>query len=134
MFKHIANILHRTPWWVLVVLGLGTLVFIGVFATPIKVIQLERSGDSAEMNRAIKHEIGSAFSESALGVAESIVSGLHQRTSDPDRKQELEDALKELREARKDIRSVVAEAADFAEQSPEPALDELYSEVLVGQY
>jgi pyruvate dehydrogenase E1 component alpha subunit len=34
----------------------------------------------------------------------------------------------------KDIRSVVAEAADFAEQSPEPDLTELYTEVLVGQY
>ena len=34
----------------------------------------------------------------------------------------------------KDIRSIVAEAADFAEQSPEPALDELFTDVLVGQY
>ena len=42
-----------------------------------------------------------------------------------------EDALKAID---KEIRSIVAEAADFAEQSPEPALDELYTEVLVGQY
>nr|WP_238147288.1 pyruvate dehydrogenase (acetyl-transferring) E1 component subunit alpha [Rhizorhabdus dicambivorans] len=42
-----------------------------------------------------------------------------------------EDDLKKLE---KDIRAIVAESADFAEQSPEPELDELYTDVLVGQY
>jgi len=32
------------------------------------------------------------------------------------------------------IRKTVSEAADFAESSPEPALDELYTDVLVEQY
>ena len=34
----------------------------------------------------------------------------------------------------KEIRKIVAESADFAEQSPEPELDDLYTDVLVGQY
>jgi pyruvate dehydrogenase E1 component alpha subunit len=34
----------------------------------------------------------------------------------------------------KDIRRIVAEAADFAETSPEPAIAELYTDVLVEQY
>ncbi len=42
-----------------------------------------------------------------------------------------DDALKAID---KDIRGVVAEAADFAEQSPEPELAELHTDVLVGQY
>ncbi|MFM9978603.1 MAG: pyruvate dehydrogenase (acetyl-transferring) E1 component subunit alpha [Sphingomonadaceae bacterium] len=42
-----------------------------------------------------------------------------------------EDAMKATD---KDIRSIVAEAADFAEQSPEPDLGELHTEVLVGTY
>ena len=42
-----------------------------------------------------------------------------------------EDALKAID---KEIRGIVAEAADFAEQSPEPEPSELYTEVLVGQY
>jgi pyruvate dehydrogenase E1 component alpha subunit len=33
-----------------------------------------------------------------------------------------------------DIRKTVAEAADFAETSPEPDLPELYTDVLVEQY
>ncbi len=39
-----------------------------------------------------------------------------------------------LKEIDKEIRSIVAEAADFAESSPEPDVDELYTDVLVGQY
>jgi pyruvate dehydrogenase E1 component alpha subunit len=42
-----------------------------------------------------------------------------------------DDALKAID---KEIRTIVAEAADFAEQSPEPGLGELYTDVLVGQY
>jgi pyruvate dehydrogenase E1 component alpha subunit len=40
----------------------------------------------------------------------------------------------ELKKLDKDIRGIVTEAADFAEQSPEPELKELYTDVLVGQY
>lgn len=42
-----------------------------------------------------------------------------------------EDRLKDIE---KDIRNSVAEAADFAEKSPEPAPAELYTDVLVGSY
>ena len=42
-----------------------------------------------------------------------------------------EDALKDIE---KDIRVAVADAADFAEKSPEPAPAELYTDVLVGSY
>lgn len=40
----------------------------------------------------------------------------------------------ELKEIDKRIRSVVSEAADFAESSPEPELSELYTDVLVESY
>ncbi len=39
-----------------------------------------------------------------------------------------------LKELEKDIRAIVAEAADFAEQTPEPDAAELYTDVLVGKY
>ena len=42
-----------------------------------------------------------------------------------------EEALKAID---KEIRQIVAEAADFAESSPEPAPHELYTDVLVGTY
>ncbi len=40
----------------------------------------------------------------------------------------------ELKAIDKDIRSIVAEAADFAESSPEPDLSDLYTDVLVEAY
>jgi pyruvate dehydrogenase E1 component alpha subunit len=39
-----------------------------------------------------------------------------------------------MKDIDKKIRQVVAEAADFAENSPEPAMPELYTDVLVGTY
>ena len=40
----------------------------------------------------------------------------------------------ELKAIDKEIRTIVSEAADFAEQSPEPPLSELHTDVLVGAY
>ncbi len=39
-----------------------------------------------------------------------------------------------LKDMEKEIRAIVNEAADFAEQAPEPPLDALYTDVLVGAY
>ena len=40
----------------------------------------------------------------------------------------------EMKAIDKDIRQIVVEAADFAEQSPEPDPSELYTDVLVENY
>jgi len=40
----------------------------------------------------------------------------------------------ELKAIDKEIRDIVVEAADFAEQSPEPEASELYTDILVGSY
>ena len=40
----------------------------------------------------------------------------------------------EIKVIDQDIRKIVAEAADFAETSPEPEMHELYTDVLVEQY
>ncbi len=40
----------------------------------------------------------------------------------------------ELKAMDKEIRKIAAQAADFAENSPEPAPEELYTDVLVGEY
>ncbi|ARS27364.1 pyruvate dehydrogenase (acetyl-transferring) E1 component subunit alpha [Sphingomonas sp. KC8] len=40
----------------------------------------------------------------------------------------------ELKALEKDIRKTVQDAADYAEEAPEPELSELYTDVLVGQY
>jgi pyruvate dehydrogenase E1 component alpha subunit len=40
----------------------------------------------------------------------------------------------ELKAIEKEIKAIVADAAAFAEESPEPDLSELHTDVLVGQY
>jgi pyruvate dehydrogenase E1 component alpha subunit len=40
----------------------------------------------------------------------------------------------ELKAIDKEIKAIVVEAADFAEQAPEPDPSELYTDVLVGSY
>ncbi|MBI3711176.1 MAG: pyruvate dehydrogenase (acetyl-transferring) E1 component subunit alpha, partial [Proteobacteria bacterium] len=37
-----------------------------------------------------------------------------------------------LRDVDRDIKAVVTEAAEFAQQSPEPEVSDLYTDVLVG--
>jgi pyruvate dehydrogenase E1 component alpha subunit len=39
----------------------------------------------------------------------------------------------DLKKIEKDVKEIVAEAVDFATNSPEPSLDELYTEVFVGE-
>ena len=43
-------------------------------------------------------------------------------------------AEEQLKELEKQVRATVAAAADFAENSPEPAMGELYTDVMVGSY
>ncbi|MBI5921048.1 MAG: histidine kinase [Betaproteobacteria bacterium] len=103
MFATLSNFLHRTPWWALLLLGLAVLALLGLFTTPFKVIQLQRSGDTPEQKRAIQREIDSSFGKSVLGVAEEVVTAIHQRSQDPAHKAELDRAIREIARARKEI-------------------------------
>jgi hypothetical protein len=103
MFKAFGNFLHRTPWWAMVLIGLMTLILLGIFTLPAQVIRLSNSGETPEINRSIKREIDSAFGDSALGLAEGVVSAMQERTTDPARRRELEVALEGIAEARKEI-------------------------------
>ena len=103
MFKAFGNFLHRTPWWAMVLIGLLTLILLGIFTLPAQVIRLSSSGETPEMNRAIKREIDSAFGDSALGLAEGVVAAMRERTTDPARRRELDQAQEGIAEARREI-------------------------------
>lgn len=103
MFAALSSFLHRTPWWALILVGLTALALLGLFTTPFKVIQLQGSGDTPEQKRAIQREIDSSFGKSVLGVAEEVVTAIHQRSQDPAHKAELDRAIREIARARKEI-------------------------------
>ncbi len=102
--KSLSDLLHKTPWWLLVGGGLLAIAAIAIFATPFHVMKLEKSGATTEEKRAIKREIDTVFSESAIDVARGIVRELKSHTKDPARRAELERALEEIDEARTQLR------------------------------
>ncbi|MXP25252.1 pyruvate dehydrogenase (acetyl-transferring) E1 component subunit alpha [Altererythrobacter indicus] len=81
---------------------------------------------------------GHSMSDPAKYRTREEVQGVRE-TSDPiehAKKDLLEMGYDEekLKQLDKDIRAKVSEAADFAENSPEPEANELYTDVLVGNY
>ncbi len=127
MFKALGNLLHRTPWWALLLIGVVTLIVMAMFAAPVRVMRLANSGDSPQMNRAIQREIDSAFGDSALGVAEGVVAAMRKGTNDPERRAELDRAQEEIARAREEIlnaqQTVRDTAREVAHDATEAAID-----------
>ncbi len=109
MKQPISNFLYRTPWWALLGGGLGLLVALAIFTTPLHLIKLEKAGATPEENRAIKREIDAAFSEGAIDLARGVVKEMRDHTKDPARREELERALEEIDDARQNLRDAGAE-------------------------
>ena len=99
-----SNLLHKTPWWLLVGVGFFGLAALMIFVTPFHLMRLERSGTTVEEKRAIKREIDYAFSEGAIDVARGIVRELKAHTRDPQLKADLERTLGEIEQARSELR------------------------------
>src|SRR5258708_2885191 len=117
--KPVSNFLHHTPWWALLVGGMALLVGLALFTTPFQVINLEKSGATPEENRAIKSEINSAFSESAIDIARGIVKEMYEHTKDPELRKELERAQEEIDQARESTPAPRAEVIRANRQAGE---------------
>jgi Histidine kinase len=117
--KAVSTFLHRTPWWALIAGGVVLLVALGIFTTPFHTIELDKAGATPEENRAIKSEINSAFSASALDFARGVVKEMREHTNDPERRQELDQALAELADARESLRDAGAEVLRAKRQAAE---------------
>ena len=109
--KSVTDILHRTPWWALLFTALAIFVALAVFVTPYHILQYrEDGGKSTEESRAIKRELDNAFAENAINVGRGVIRGMLSRTTDPERRAELEEALHGLEEARRELREAGTEA------------------------
>jgi hypothetical protein len=107
--KPLSELLHRTPWWALILAGLATFASLAFFVTPYHIIQYRDDGKTAAESRAIKREVDNAFAENAINVGRNVVSGMLARTTDPERRAELEQALAGLEEARTELRTAGTE-------------------------
>src|SRR4051812_10590154 len=108
--KPISELIHRTPWLILLAGGVVTMVALALFVTPYHIIEYrDDQADPAE-RQAIKREIDNAFADNALDVAKGVLQGMRKATSDPARREELDQALESLDEARQELREAGVEA------------------------
>src|SRR5687767_1967735 len=107
--KPVSELLHRTPWWAMILAGVATFAGLAFFVTPYHIISYRDDGKSTEESRAIKREVDNAFAENAINLGRNVVRGMLSRTTDPERRGELEQALAGLEEARTELRLAGAE-------------------------
>ena len=100
MFKTIGDLIHKTPWWGLILGGSSTLTLLVLFTLSVQVIRLVDSGASPAERHAIQREVGLAVGSKALKLAQGVVSTIRDRATDPERLLELERALSEIERAR----------------------------------
>ena len=108
--KPVSTFLHRMPWWFVLLGGCALFIALVLYAIPFQIAELEHRGTTPEENRAIKSEINSAFSQSALDIARGVVQEMRDRTHDEDRRRELDQALEELDNAKEAMQEAGAEA------------------------
>ena len=128
--KPLSDILHRTPWLLLLGGGFAALVALALFVTPFHIIDLKGDAANPGERQAIKREIDNAFADNALEIARGVLLGMRKSTSDPARREELDTALESLDEARKELRDAgiealraKREAAQDARQAAKEAAD-----------
>ncbi len=121
MFKAIGDLIHKTPWWGLILGGVTTLGLLVLFALPIHVIRLSDSGSTSAENRAIQREINLAFGDRALNLAKGVVSAMKERATEPERQRELGRALAEIERAREELVRAQNEVNDVVRESAREA-------------
>lgn len=110
MFKFLGNAIYKTPWWAMLLGGLFVLLLLALFTVPTNVIKLTDANANAAERRAVQREVDLAMKDSALGLAERVVTSMVERTSDAGRRAELEQALRDIVEARKEMAVVAGDA------------------------
>src|SRR6478735_8168014 len=128
--KSVTDVLHRTPWWALIFAALATFVALAVFVIPYHILHYKEDAKSSDESRAIQREIDNTFAENAINVGRNVVKGMLARTKDPDRRAELEAALKEFEPDDKALKKQLEESlksAQKAEREAEQALNETKS-------
>nr|WP_295769526.1 histidine kinase [Rhodoferax sp.] len=127
MFKAIGNLIYRTPWWGVLLAGVTTLVVLVLFALPVQVIHMVDSAATPAERRSIQREVNQVVTGRLLDVAQSVVSTVKKRSTDPERHRELDRALAEIARAREELarapNSADARALDRAREAGEQAME-----------
>lgn len=136
MFKALGQFLHRTPWWAMVLSGIGFLVAMGVFMTPFALFNLHEQGVDRAEKKAIERVIEGSIGLNVLELVRSVLQSVHDGSDDPARRAQLERALEEIRRAELEVQEESRQAASQADLSTLPAEEiarEIAIEVAVAQ-
>src|SRR5690606_5013383 len=101
--------------------GFAALVALAVFVTPYHILDYRQEARSDAESQAIKREIDNAFAENAINVGRGVLRGMIARTTDPERRAELQEALAGLEEARAELRAAGAEVLKARREALERA-------------
>lgn len=121
--KSLSELIHRTPWWGLILGGLAVVAALAVFVTPFHLIEYRKEGATPEESRAIKREIDNTFAEGAMDIARSAILTIRRATKDPARQEELDRALEELDDARVELRDAGREVQRAKREAIDAARD-----------
>ena len=119
--KTISDLIHRTPWWLLIIGGVLVLLGLGVFVTPFHLIEYRHDGATAAENTAIRREVDNTLAEGAVDIARNTILAMRRATSDPARRAELDRALEELDSARVELRDASRESRDARREATREA-------------
>ncbi len=121
--KSFSTFVHRTPWWVLILGGLFTILALALFVTPFHMIEYHREAATPEEAKAIKREIDNTFAEGAMDLARNTILALRGATSDPARREEFDRAVEEIDNARAELRDAGREVQRAKREAIETARD-----------
>ena len=109
--KSASDVLHKTPWWALLLMGSVIALGLAAFIVPYHILDYRRDAATPQERQQIKREIDNAFADNAIDIARSVLLSMRGATSDPNRREELNEALRGLEEARRELRDVGRETA-----------------------
>lgn len=114
----LGNLLHRTPWWALV---LSAVVSIGVTvlaAIPRNTIELELVGEASGLSKVFRHEVENAYERETLRALLRAASKLRPSIT-PEMIEHAEAAIDDLQEAKIELKAARA-ALKAAEAAGDP--------------
>jgi Histidine kinase len=115
--KPVSNVLHNTPWWLLLTVSAAVLMALAVFTVPLGLMHLSDGAATPEEKRAIKSEIETTVSESALNITLGVLREMRSRTKDPARRDEIDNAVSEMEAARESLREAGKEVTRAKKQA-----------------
>ncbi len=119
--KSLSDLLHRTPWWALIVGGFAAVLGLAVFVTPFHLLEYRKEGATPDENRAIKREVDLTFADGALEISRNAILAMRGATRDATRRDELNRALEELDRVRGELRESGAAALEAKREAVDTA-------------